>query len=233
MVDEIEAKRPSVGVLIIRRGTDGRAKNKLLQFCSVFAQTLIPPASIYQDSSPEVWECLAQWLLQAKRKGHQYPSWWAVFRMPLLQGLFDSKTHYKTLWSYQIPFRKVRAHQNRFRIEWEIVVWKFVFVRFNSYRQNFNSYRRTFSKKPIVQHFVLFVCLDQFWLKQHKSDVTILSTSRPTIKVKKYANQMKTDEMASILRLAMLSSEDEVERFLDTMYLVEFWSDSGFFYRIL
>ena len=33
---------------------------------------------------------------------------------------------------------------------------------------------------------------------------------------------MKTDEMASILRLAMLSSEDQVERFFDTMYLVEF-----------
>jgi hypothetical protein len=53
---EIEAIRPSVGVLIIRRGTDGRAKNKLLQFCSVFAQTLIEVAGIYQDSSPEVWE---------------------------------------------------------------------------------------------------------------------------------------------------------------------------------
>lgn len=40
---------------------------------------------------------------------------------------------------------------------------------------------------------------------------------------------MKTDGMASILRLAMLGSEGEVERFVDTIYLGEFWSDSGFF----
>ena len=53
-------KRPSVGVLMIRRGTDGRAKNELLQFCSVFAQTLIPSAGICQDPSPEVWKDLVQ-----------------------------------------------------------------------------------------------------------------------------------------------------------------------------
>jgi hypothetical protein len=53
---EIEAISASVGVLIIRRGTDGRAKNELLQFCSVFAQTLIHLGYMYQECSAEVWE---------------------------------------------------------------------------------------------------------------------------------------------------------------------------------
>ena len=77
---------------------------------------------------------------------------------------------------------------------------------------------------PIGKKFesAIFVFLTQFRHNTCESDTTIQNTFRPTIKVKKYVNQMKTDEMALILRLAMLSSEGEVERFVDTMYLSEF-----------
>jgi len=72
VVVENEAKRPSVGVLIISTPPDhGEAKNELLQFLSKHVQTLIELAGIYQDSPLKVGNDLAQRLWRTSKKGHQ------------------------------------------------------------------------------------------------------------------------------------------------------------------